>query len=67
MDNYVIRGVGHNTAFLRDVYVNKRFEEGRLTTNFLPEEYPDGFHGVELTTERKERMAAIGAIMRSTA
>jgi propionyl-CoA carboxylase alpha chain len=63
LDNYVIQGVGHNIAFLRDVTAAKRFKEGRLTTNYIPEEYPQGFLGVQLSQEQKTRLAAIATYM----
>jgi len=65
LDAYVIRGVGHNVNFLRDVYVDPRFKEGRLTTAYIAEEYPEGFQGVEVTPVVRHNMAAIGAVMAS--
>ena len=43
LDSYVIRGVNHNICFLRDVCDNKVFIDGKLSTNFIPEQYPEGF------------------------
>ena len=43
LDAYYIRGVSHNISFLNALMVHPRFVEGRLTTNFIAEEYPDGF------------------------
>ena len=43
LDGYYIRGVGHNISFLNALMLHPRFQEGRLTTNFIAEEYPDGF------------------------
>jgi len=63
LDNYVIQGLGHNIPFLRDVTAAQRFKEGRLTTNYIPEEYPTGFHGVQLTQQQEVRLAAIAANM----
>jgi len=63
LDRYVIRGVGHNANFLRDVYVAPRFVKGTITTGYIPEEYPEGFSGVEVTPRLAERMAAIAAVM----
>lgn len=63
IDSYVIRGVRHNTAFLRDVYVADRFRSGKYTTDYIPEEYPEGFHGVELTPRLQHNMAAIAVAM----
>ncbi len=44
LDAYYIRGVSHNISFLNALIAHPRFVEGRLTTNFIAEEYPDGFH-----------------------
>lgn len=43
LDAYYIRGCGHNISFLNALMTHPRFAEGRLTTNFIAEEYPDGF------------------------
>ena len=44
LDNYYIRGVNHNISFLNALMVHPRFVEGRLTTNFIADEFPDGFN-----------------------
>lgn len=43
LDAYYIRGVNHNISFLNALMVHPRFLAGKLTTNFIAEEYPDGF------------------------
>ena len=43
LDGYYIRGVNHNISFLNALMVHPRFVAGNLTTNFIAEEYPDGF------------------------
>jgi len=43
LDAYYIRGVSHNISFLNALIAHPRFIEGRLTTNFIAEEYPEGF------------------------
>jgi propionyl-CoA carboxylase alpha chain len=43
LDAYYIRGVSHNISFLNALISHPRFIAGRLTTNFIAEEYPDGF------------------------
>ncbi|NIP14617.1 MAG: acetyl-CoA carboxylase biotin carboxylase subunit [Pseudomonadales bacterium] len=48
LDAYYIRGVSHNISFLNALIGHPRFREGRLTTNFIAEEYPDGFHATDL-------------------
>jgi propionyl-CoA carboxylase alpha chain len=63
LDAYVIRGVGHNVAFLRDLAAHPRFEAGALTTQFIREEYPEGFSGVALAAGDSARVAAGAAVM----
>lgn len=63
LDAYVIRGVGHNIPFLRDLVGHPRHESGAITTAFIAEEYPDGFHGVELTPKAEKEMAATAVTM----
>ena len=43
LDAYYIRGVDSNTAFLSAVFSHPRFVAGRLSTDFIEEEYPNGF------------------------
>ena len=43
LDAFHIRGVAHNVGFLAALMAHARFREGRLSTDFIAEEYPDGF------------------------
>jgi propionyl-CoA carboxylase alpha chain len=43
LDAYYIRGLSHNISFLNALIAHPRFREGRLSTNFIAEEYGDGF------------------------
>lgn len=63
LDEYVVRGVGNNLSFLRAIVDHPRFIEGRLTTNFIAEEYPEGFHGVEITPQIAHEMVAVATMM----
>ena len=63
LDAYVIRGVGHNVPFLRALIDHERFRAGRLTTQFIREEFPDGFQGVALAPESRTQLAAVAAVM----
>ena len=65
IDAYVIRGPGHNLAFLGALLGHPRFIEGRLTTNFIAEEYGERFEGVELPPERLRRVVAVALAMRA--
>ncbi|MAU41583.1 MAG: acetyl/propionyl-CoA carboxylase subunit alpha [Kordiimonas sp.] len=59
LDEYYIRGIGHNISFVADVMNNQRFQEGRLTTNFIAEEYPDGFSGGQLRETSRRVITAV--------
>eukprot|EP00796_Vickermania_ingenoplastis_P011595 gene11598-7990_t len=48
LDEYVIRGLHHNVCLLRDVLTEPTYLKGDLTTNYLPEKYPDGFKSANL-------------------
>src|SRR3546814_11076880 len=40
-----------------------RFREGRLTTGFIAEEYPEGFTGAPADEELRHKLAALGALI----
>ncbi len=61
LDRYYIRGVSHNIPFLAALIAHPRFVEGRLSTNFIAEEYPDGFHAKDIPPEDPARMIVIAA------
>ncbi|MGQ9365924.1 acetyl-CoA carboxylase biotin carboxylase subunit [Azospirillum sp. A39] len=63
LDQYYIRGVSHNIPFLASLMAHPRFVEGRLTTNFIAEEYPDGFHAADLPPEDPANLIAIAAVI----
>ena len=43
LDAYYIRGINHNAAFLTALVGHPRFAAGQLTTNFIAEEFPEGY------------------------
>jgi propionyl-CoA carboxylase alpha chain len=43
LDGFYVSGLRHNIAFLGAIIGKERFAEGRLSTNFIAEEFPDGF------------------------
>jgi propionyl-CoA carboxylase alpha subunit len=43
LDAFKIRGLNHNLSFLSAVLGHERFRAGRLTTEFIAEEFADGF------------------------
>ncbi len=63
LDNFEIEGLGHNIDFVSAIMQHSRFRSGALTTGFIAEEYPDGFHGAATTDELKAKLAAVGAFI----
>ncbi len=67
LDIYYIRGIGHNVNFLAAVMLNGRFRGGDISTNFIAEEYPNGFHGAPMTTEVEDTLLAVAAYAHAVA
>uniref|UniRef100_A0A8D3CJZ3 Propionyl-CoA carboxylase alpha chain, mitochondrial n=1 Tax=Scophthalmus maximus TaxID=52904 RepID=A0A8D3CJZ3_SCOMX len=67
LDNYVIRGVTHNIPLLREIITHPRFISGDISTNFLPEVYPDGFKGHQLEADKRRELLASAAALYITA
>lgn len=63
LDEFLIRGVQHNIPFLNALMTHPRFVEGRLTTNFIAEEYPDGFDPGDADPKDPKTFAAVAAVM----
>ncbi|HVV65436.1 MAG TPA: acetyl/propionyl/methylcrotonyl-CoA carboxylase subunit alpha [Rhizomicrobium sp.] len=61
LDEFRIEGIRHNIAFLNAIMRNRRFSEGRLTTAFIAEEFPDGFHGLPIDRAAERRFVAAAA------
>ncbi len=65
LDAYYIRGVSHNIPFLASVMGKKKFEDGNLSTNFIAEEYPDGFSDKDLPAADPAQLVAVAALVHS--
>lgn len=63
LNGFEIEGIGNNLPFLSAVMDHPRFVSGQITTGFIAEEFPDGFHGVRLLPEDQARVAAAAAAM----
>jgi propionyl-CoA carboxylase alpha chain len=61
LNRFELVGPGHNIDFLSALMQHERFREGNITTNFIAEEYPDGFQGAPASDELLANLAAIGA------
>jgi propionyl-CoA carboxylase alpha chain len=61
LDEFRIEGLGHNVDFLSAIMQHPRFLAGELTTGFIAEEWPDGFHGAPASEELLATVAAVAA------
>jgi propionyl-CoA carboxylase alpha chain len=61
LDAFYIRGISHNISFLASVLAHPRFAKGNLSTNFIAEEYGDGFTGEELPHGDANVLTAVAA------
>jgi propionyl-CoA carboxylase alpha chain len=63
LDTFEIEGLGHNIDFVSAIMQHPRFRSGELTTGFIAEEYPEGFHGAAASDEIKEKIAAVAGFI----
>jgi propionyl-CoA carboxylase alpha chain len=61
LDEFLIRGVSHNMSFLSALMMHPRFVEGRISTNMIAEEYPDGFHPADVPHDDPALLVAVAA------
>ena len=65
LDRFEIDGIGHNIDFLSALMQHPRFRDGALTTGFIAEEYPDGFHGAAVPAALTARLSAVAGLVAS--
>lgn len=61
LNRFEIKGPGHNIDFLSALMQHERFRAGNITTNFIAEEYPEGFEGAPASEDLLRNLAAIAA------
>ena len=66
LEDFHIEGVGHNIPFLAAVMDQPRFQSGKLSTNYIVDEFPEGFSGVAPTDFQIDVMTAAAACMHRT-
>ena len=59
IDQYVIDGLSHNLNYLSSIMHNETFQSGYTTTDFIEQEYSDGFKGEAITEKEFEVFASI--------
>jgi propionyl-CoA carboxylase alpha chain len=63
LDAFGIDGIRHNIPFLAALMQHPRWQAGKLSTGFIAEEYPDGFHPIAAEGETAQIIAAVAAAM----
>ena len=63
LDAFAIEGFRNNVLFLSALMQHKRWQAGKLSTAFLAQEFPDGFHPVAPEGETARVLAAVTAAM----
>jgi propionyl-CoA carboxylase alpha chain len=66
LEDFHIEGLGQNVPFLAAVMDQERFRSGMLSTNYIKDEFPDGFHGAASTEFQRDVMAAVALAMHRT-
>jgi propionyl-CoA carboxylase alpha chain len=61
LDAFVIDGIRHNIPFLAALMQNKRWQAGKLSTGFIAEEFPRGFHPLAPEGKIGQTLAAVAA------
>ncbi|MBM3649391.1 MAG: acetyl/propionyl/methylcrotonyl-CoA carboxylase subunit alpha [Alphaproteobacteria bacterium] len=62
LDEFYVRGVSHNVPFLAALMAHPRFRAGKLTTNFIAEEFKGGFTAAHLPPRDPALLAAAAAV-----
>jgi len=61
LDAFVIEGIRHNIPFLAALMAHPRWRAGKLSTAFIAEEFPNGFHAHAPQGEPAQVLAAVAA------
>jgi propionyl-CoA carboxylase alpha subunit len=61
LDAFVIDGIRHNIPFLAALMAHPRWRAGKLSTTFIAEEFPNGFHPHAPAGEPAQVLAAVAA------
>jgi propionyl-CoA carboxylase alpha subunit len=67
LDGFVVAGVSNNVDFLAAILRNRRFRAGKLSTDFIAREFPDGFDGAKPTREEIDLAVLAGATAQTIA
>ncbi|RTL87462.1 acetyl/propionyl/methylcrotonyl-CoA carboxylase subunit alpha [Ancylobacter aquaticus] len=63
LDAFAIDGIQHNIPFLSALMTHERWRAGKLSTGFIAEEYPDGFHATAPSEKLARTLAGVAAVI----
>ncbi len=63
LEDFHIEGLGHNTPFLSAVMDQPRFASGALSTNYIADEFPEGFNGLPPSEWQVDVATAVAGAM----
>ncbi|MFL6848182.1 MAG: biotin/lipoyl-containing protein, partial [Sphingomicrobium sp.] len=63
LDQFVIDGISDNVDFLSALMQHPRFRKGDLATDFIADEYPEGFDGAPADKQLIEDLTAIAGMV----
>jgi len=63
LDKFVVDGISDNVDFLSALMQHPRFRRGDLATDFIADEYPDGFDGAPADAQLIEDLTAIAGMV----
>jgi propionyl-CoA carboxylase alpha subunit len=61
LDAFTIEGIRHNIPLLSALMQHPRWQAGQLSTGFIAEEFPGGFHSIVPNRETADVLAAVAA------
>jgi propionyl-CoA carboxylase alpha chain len=63
LEDFHIEGLGQNIPFLAAVMDQDRFRSGKLSTNYIKDEFPEGFHGLPPTERQRDLVSVVALCM----
>ncbi len=63
LEDFHIEGLGQNIPFLAAVMDQERFRSGKLSTNYIKDEFPEGFNGTLPTQVQEDLVASVACAM----
>src|SRR6185503_3702710 len=66
LEDFHIEGLGQNIPFLAAVMDQDRFRSGKLSTNYIKDEFPEGFHGLAPSDKQRDLITAVALAMHRT-